>query len=498
MAEHAHQHLDAATDRLATAPSQEPVDRDLFRLYVGPNAETFQKTLDKIEAAEPKHRQAVMSWSWPAFLVSLPWLMYRKQWMWAGVVLILPTILNYLFGYLSTALIATTVGMQGKSNYVIAALERIRKISSAETDPVRRRHRVARAGGVSVAGAILGTVILVMSWTAPYLIHLAHTKGFAQSGDHNAGASAIASSFPERLAALLISIGPALPIGVILLALGARTIAPRLASAACVLGVLASVSSLAASIPFMFATGTLKDPVIKAAAQAFLDAAVSEEAAKLIVLSTVVLRHEDALRARDAVLAGAWLGLGFAVFENFFYVTGDKSWFSTATIRAATAVPTHVALGMVMGFFVMQTRRGAVFLAFAVPAALHGFYDWPALLFGDRIPAPHPWTAAWIGILVAALVALWVILHGPIANAILASRSAPAAEDAIGESIARRMVAFAGVTAILCWLCSGLILLGVALAAGFLDFRYAALSVLAVMPAAFANLWRRARAAVIY
>ncbi len=150
-----------AAPSVAAAPAE--IDRELFALYFGPNAAPFLATLDKMYAANPSLKRAVRSWSWPAFLVTVPWFLYRKRWLEAVTFTLLPIVFFYFFPKASSAGIglALVAGMQAKAWYVMAAAGRIRSILREETDPHRAREKIARAGGVSIPGAIIGGVMLL-------------------------------------------------------------------------------------------------------------------------------------------------------------------------------------------------------------------------------------------------------------------------------------------------------------------------------------------------
>ena len=210
------------------------------------------------------------------------------------------------------------------------------------------------------------------------------------------------------------------------------------------------------------------------------------------MLLTIVLRHDDALRARDAILAGAWLGLGFALLENLFHVIGSDRWLATGAMRAATSVPGHVALGMISGLFVMRPAPKGLILAFAVPTVLHALYDWPLGLSEDRMrPFGLP-NAVWTALVGAVLVAQWALLRGPVARALVTLKHARAAENSVPRSTAKRLIVWADRAAAFCSDVATIILIGAALAAVLNSSAHAAFALLAIMPVAFAHLWRRA------
>jgi hypothetical protein len=138
-------------------------DSELFSLFVGPNAEKFKATRDKIHAAGGKSR-IVRSWSWPAFLVPQIWLLYRKQWGMALAIIVLPMIFAYLIGSrgASGLTIAILMGMWGRGFYVMAAEQKIAKISALGLGAAETRERLRRAGGVSRVAAVVGSIILLL------------------------------------------------------------------------------------------------------------------------------------------------------------------------------------------------------------------------------------------------------------------------------------------------------------------------------------------------
>ena len=81
------------------------------------------------------------------------------------------------------------------------------------------------------------------------------------------------------------------------------------------------------------------------------------------------------------------VSLGFALWENINYVLSYG--FSTAIVRAITAIPGHACFGVFMGVFYglarKQYNRGKMFsskifriFSIVVPVLLHGSYDFIA------------------------------------------------------------------------------------------------------------------------
>ena len=128
---------------------------------------------------------------------------------------------------------------------------------------------------------------------------------------------------------------------------------------------------------------TIESVRLHAAAVAFLEAAIPEELGKLLVVTCILLRHEDLRRPVDAIILTVLVGLGFATIENLYYVFSSENWTETAMLRAITAVPMHATVGIIMGYlgarFILADRNRLPLLAamFIFPTILHGMYDYP-------------------------------------------------------------------------------------------------------------------------
>jgi RsiW-degrading membrane proteinase PrsW (M82 family) len=152
-----------------------------------------------------------------------------------------------------------------------------------------------------------------------------------------------------------------------------------------------------------------------AAAVAFLEASIPEELGKLLVMTCIVLRHEDLRRPVDAIVLTVLAGLGFATIENLYYVFGSENWTETAMLRALTAVPMHATVGIVMGYFgarYLVAHRNRIWLLgamFFIPTLLHGFYDYPVFAIQQILASAQPMgEAAYLefqGIFVGAIAA---------------------------------------------------------------------------------------------
>ena len=115
--------------------------------------------------------------------------------------------------------------------------------------------------------------------------------------------------------------------------------------------------------------------------------AISEELSKFVLLKKRTWRNPEFNCLFDGVVYATAVSLGFALWENISYVT--MYGFTTALVRAVTAVPGHACFGVFMGVFYSLAKsndymgnkeRSSFFnvLAVVVPVLLHGAYDYIA------------------------------------------------------------------------------------------------------------------------
>ncbi|MGH6618437.1 MAG: DUF2628 domain-containing protein [Alphaproteobacteria bacterium] len=107
------------------------------------------------------------SWSWAAFLVTVPWLFYRKMYSGGIILVALPVFLDHILpGSLflgSGLLVAAAAGLCGKSWYVEHAVRRLAKARRIHQDWRPREAYLARARGVSLPAAIFGVLIQIVT-----------------------------------------------------------------------------------------------------------------------------------------------------------------------------------------------------------------------------------------------------------------------------------------------------------------------------------------------
>lgn len=127
------------------------------------------------------------------------------------------------------------------------------------------------------------------------------------------------------------------------------------------------------------------DTIIGTTIQAFVTAALPEEAFKLLALWLVLRKNPFFDEHFDGIVYAVCVSLGFAALENIFYIVGEEeNWMGVAIARALLAVPGHYAFAVLMGYyyslyhFVDRSPRTAACILL-VPVLAHGVYDALAL-----------------------------------------------------------------------------------------------------------------------
>ncbi len=117
----------------------------------------------------------------------------------------------------------------------------------------------------------------------------------------------------------------------------------------------------------------------------FLGVALIEEFSKWIMLYKISYNDRAFDELYDMIIYGAFVALGFAFFENLFYVY--ESGIGTAFVRGLFSVPGHACDGVVMGYLLGIAKINSVrgkkglearykLLSIFVPTLLHGFFDY--------------------------------------------------------------------------------------------------------------------------
>lgn len=119
----------------------------------------------------------------------------------------------------------------------------------------------------------------------------------------------------------------------------------------------------------------------------FLIVGLAEEGSKYFLMKGRTWNSPAFNYSFDAVVYGAFVSLGFALWENISYVM--MYGLDVAVLRAVTAIPGHACFGVFMGAWYGMAKRweGAGFesrsktcrtMALLLPALIHGCYDFIA------------------------------------------------------------------------------------------------------------------------
>lgn len=140
---------------------------------------------------------------------------------------------------------------------------------------------------------------------------------------------------------------------------------------------------------FGFDLDSKENDMILSFYMAFFVVGLGEEMLKYLVLVLYAFRKPSFNEPFDGIVYAVMVSLGFAAFENIFYVM--EGGLSVAIIRMFTAVPMHAAFAVIMGYYVGLSkfhkgfaRVGKSLKGLLYAVLLHGLYDF--VLFQDDIP----------------------------------------------------------------------------------------------------------------
>ena len=154
-------------------------------------------------------------------------------------------------------------------------------------------------------------------------------------------------------------------------------------------GILSSLLALVIERVLSFLLGFIASPdsAIYNVILYFIVVACSEEGSKYALLKKETWNNPEFNCQYDGVVYAVFVSLGFALWENISYVMTYG--FSTAIVRAVTAIPGHACFGVFMGVFYgiakkydnrRMTKITGIYrkLSVVVAVILHGTYDYIA------------------------------------------------------------------------------------------------------------------------
>jgi len=123
---------------------------------------------------------------------------------------------------------------------------------------------------------------------------------------------------------------------------------------------------------------------------AFFVVGLAEEFSKFMFLRWNLFLRPEFDEPYDGITYAVMIGMGFATLENVLYVYQSENAYSTAWMRAFTAVPAHATFAIAMGYYAglakFNKEKKLVLLMKGLFLAIlmHGFYDF--LLMQKNFP----------------------------------------------------------------------------------------------------------------
>lgn len=156
--------LEQQADAGTAAPAPSPMtEQDLWRGFIGPNADRYLATFKKFST--PAGPRFALTWHWPAFIFEpFLWFLYRKMYVYAMIYAIGPVIAFYLTQDLSADIVwRLMAGISANYIYFWHVKEQVDKIKSQRAvDGEARRQMLGDLGGVQPYVVWVGVGLLVL------------------------------------------------------------------------------------------------------------------------------------------------------------------------------------------------------------------------------------------------------------------------------------------------------------------------------------------------
>jgi len=175
-------------------------------------------------------------------------------------------------------------------------------------------------------------------------------------------------------------------------------------------GVMCTLPALLMEISLGSLRAFFPHPLFRAAFDAFVIAALSEELMKFLVVWFMVYSRPEFDEVTDGIVYTIAASMGFALLENILYVT--QGGMAVALIRGFTAVPLHASASGIMGYYLglsrkttrVDKRQGYIVQGLLGAIVVHGIYDF--FLFA----APHSPYPLSFGALLVVIVSMRQLL----------------------------------------------------------------------------------------
>ncbi|MGK6356362.1 hypothetical protein ACMGDH_14195 [Sphingomonas sp. DT-207] len=128
--------------------------------YLGPNAQRFRPAWERTrEKFLLSGTGVAWSWCWPALIFGFAWFLYRRQWAIGAVLLLVP--LGFaLFLDRAPSLLGVMIVLAAMAKSVVVQ-DAVRKIAQIK-ETGGGMTEIAAAGGVSLAGGIVGGILFAI------------------------------------------------------------------------------------------------------------------------------------------------------------------------------------------------------------------------------------------------------------------------------------------------------------------------------------------------
>lgn len=158
-------------------------------------------------------------------------------------------------------------------------------------------------------------------------------------------------------------------------------------------GIMATIFAIAIEMPMDWLVLKVVDPIkdfwLYIFIVSFIIAALVEEALKLWVVKTHVFRSGHFDEVMDGITYAIIASLGFATFENIFYVL--EGGIAIGILRALISVPAHALFSGIMGFYIGKAKFAAeegkgnrlIYKGLLFAILYHGLFDF--FLFSESI-----------------------------------------------------------------------------------------------------------------
>jgi hypothetical protein len=151
---------------------QDQVRQDLGAFF-GPRAGKYLAVYEKMRSRNKMY--APVAFNWTVFFTSYPWFFYRRMYLAGALIIFLPMLAAYLFGFAGNAGFGAGLAVLANSQYVLSGMRRLLKADALGLAGEERQEYLRRAGGVSVVAGVLASIsyaaIIALAILGVYLEH---------------------------------------------------------------------------------------------------------------------------------------------------------------------------------------------------------------------------------------------------------------------------------------------------------------------------------------